>query len=377
MDNQQNVSIAYKSTWFLKFTECFFVVLAVTNTIAIVFEVLPRSLLLKLGNTFFSFLFTGQVVISLILGLIYSAYWHIKEKRNRIYSGVRHAWFRGILRYWLAFDIATYGFAKVLKTQFGQSFHRDDTLVGSLNGFNLTWNYFAHSYPMVLIIAFCQIAGATLLLFRRTTLLGIVILIPVMANIVLINIFYDIAVGAFLNSVIFTLGLVYLLILRWPDLKTVLFHPASHLPEVGSAWSRYFLKFASMTAAFGFIWYLASMDPKPEIVGKWRITQMIRNKDTVKSDAWMKDSLAWTTVYIESHNFLMLCPNPYYYDKDRSTNVEYKYDKNRQTIKLSFLKDYNPTDSATAVISNYTGTRMQLNTVRNGTRLQISMIKIK
>jgi hypothetical protein len=252
-------------------------------------------------------------------------------------SGVRHAWFRGILRYWLAFDIATYGFAKVLKTQFGQSFHRDDTLVGSLNGFNLTWNYFAHSYPMVLIIAFCQIAGATLLLFRRTTLLGIVILIPVMANIVLINIFYDIAVGAFLNSVIFTLGLVYLLILRWPDLKTVLFHPASHLPEVGSAWSRYFLKFASMTAAFGFIWYLASMDPKPEIVGKWRITQMIRNKDTVKSDAWMKDSLAWTTVYIESHNFLMLCPNPYYYDKDRSTNVEYKYDKNRQTIKLSFL----------------------------------------
>jgi hypothetical protein len=377
MNNQEKVTDVFKSTWFLKLTECFFAALAVTNTIAIIFDVLPRSVLMKLGSAFFSYVFVGQVVIALVLGLIYATYWHVKEKRHRINSGALHAWFRGILRYWLAFDIATYGFAKILKTQFGQSFHREDTLAGSLNGFNLTWNYFAYSYPMVLIIAFCQIVGATLLLFRRTTLLGVVILIPVMANIVLINIFYDIAVGAFLNSVIFTLGLIYLLILRWPDLKPVLFHPASHLPEVGQAWFRYFLKFAAMTAAFGFIWYLASIDSKPEIVGKWRITEMIRNKDTVKSDAWMKDSLAWTTVYIESHNNLILCPNPYYYDKERSTDAEYKYDKTRQTLQLSFLKDYSSTDSATAVISNYTGTRMQLNTVRKGDSLKISMIKIK
>ncbi|MFD0766363.1 hypothetical protein ACFQZI_15990 [Mucilaginibacter lutimaris] len=376
MDNQ-NATASYKSNWFLKFTECSFAALAVTNTIAILFEILPRSVLMRLGNAFFSYVFIGQVVIALIIGFAYSIYWHFKENRKTINSGLLHAWFRGMLRYWLAFDIATYGFAKVLKTQFGQSFHREDTLAGSLNGFNLTWNYFAHSYPMVLIIALCQIMGAILLLFRRTTLLGVIILIPVMANIVLINIFYDIAVGAFLNSVIFTLGLVYLLILRWPDLKPILFHPASHLPEAGHKWFRYFLKFASIIAAFAFIWYLATVDAKPEIIGKWRISQMIRNKDTVRSDAWMKDSLAWTTVYIESHNNLILCPNPYYYDKDRSTNVEYKYNKARQTLQLSFLKDYNPTDSATAAISKYTGTRMQLNTVRKGDSLQITMIKIK
>jgi hypothetical protein len=125
-----------------------------------------------------------------------------------------------MLRYWLALEIATYGFAKILKTQFARSYIRENTPVVQLNGFELTWNYFAHSYPLAVIIGLLQIGGAILLLFRRTTLFGVVILLPIMLNIVLINLFYHIAAGAFMNSVLFTLGLLYLLLLRRSALRS-------------------------------------------------------------------------------------------------------------------------------------------------------------
>jgi hypothetical protein len=46
-----------------------------------------------------------------------------------------------------------YGFAKILKTQFAVSYLRNDTPAGQLNGFELTWNYFGHSYWLAVIIA--------------------------------------------------------------------------------------------------------------------------------------------------------------------------------------------------------------------------------
>lgn len=75
---------------------------------------------------------------------------------------------------------------------------------------------------MVCILGLIQISGAVLLLFRRTTLLGALILLPVMTNIILINIFYEISAGAFVNSLIFTIGLVFLIALRWRPLFAVL-----------------------------------------------------------------------------------------------------------------------------------------------------------
>ena len=61
--------------------------------------------------------------------------------------------------------------------------------VGSLNGYQLTWFYRGYSRIYASILGMTQVGGATLLLFRKTTLLGAVLMLPVMANILLINIF--------------------------------------------------------------------------------------------------------------------------------------------------------------------------------------------
>ena len=93
------------------------------------------------------------------------------------------------LRYFCAFMLYMYGTSKLLHLQFNMQSQLAQQAVGSLNGYQLTWYYFGFSRVYASILGLTQIVGATLLLFRRTTLLGTLAMLPVMVNIVLINMF--------------------------------------------------------------------------------------------------------------------------------------------------------------------------------------------
>jgi len=85
------------------------------------------------------------------------------------------------------------------------------TPIGALSGYWLTWFYFGYSNTYKDILGLIQILGASLLLFRKSALLGAAMMTPVMANILLINIFYSIAPGAEANAA-FILGSMLLLL---------------------------------------------------------------------------------------------------------------------------------------------------------------------
>jgi hypothetical protein len=53
----------------------------------------------------------------------------------------------------------------------------------------LTWYYFGYSLVYGCIVAAIQIGGSLMLLFRKTLLLGVIILFAFMLNLTLINIF--------------------------------------------------------------------------------------------------------------------------------------------------------------------------------------------
>jgi hypothetical protein len=76
--------------------------------------------------------------------------------------------------------------------------------IGSLDGETLTWAYFNHSHGYRIILGLIQAVSASLLLFRKTTLLAALVMMPIMANIVLINIFYVITTGALVTSLFIT-----------------------------------------------------------------------------------------------------------------------------------------------------------------------------
>lgn len=92
------------------------------------------------------------------------------------------------LRFYAAFTLFTYGFAKLMGAQFTVLDSQLARPMGEVSGFWLTWYYFGYSPVYSTIIAFTQIGGAVLLCFRRTALLGAFILLPVMVNIVCVDV---------------------------------------------------------------------------------------------------------------------------------------------------------------------------------------------
>src|SRR5947209_10848862 len=91
-----------------------------------------------------------------------------------------------------SFLILFYGFAKLNGSQFTVLASELDKPMGEVSGFWLTWYYFGYSKLYGSFIAFGQIGGAVLLLFRKTTLLGVCCLLPIVTNIVLVDLSYGI-----------------------------------------------------------------------------------------------------------------------------------------------------------------------------------------
>ena len=113
-----------------------------------------------------------------------------------------------------------------------------------------------------------------------------------MVNIVLINLFYKIAIGAFLNSVLYTLGLSYLLFVHRSALMTIFLAFGNDLPAVRLGGLKNVIRFLTIGLAFFSLFFAVRSNPASPLAGKWKIDRLIRNRDTVKANAWLTDSTA-------------------------------------------------------------------------------------
>ena len=93
------------------------------------------------------------------------------------------------LRYACAFLLYMYGVSKLAHLQFHLGPEILKRPLGSLTGYELTWYYYGYSRSYACLLGVTQVLGATLLLFRKTTLAGAAMMMPVMANILLVNLF--------------------------------------------------------------------------------------------------------------------------------------------------------------------------------------------
>lgn len=340
-----------RTSAFSKIVEPIFAAIAIFNLVEYGTMLLPTSLYLEL--TRFLIPYTSiSLALAVGFGVLYGATWI--QMGKRVNTPRRHARMRALLRYWLAFSISIYGFAKVFKTQFAPMFTRDDMAVGALNGFQLTWSYFAHSYTLALLIAGLQIGGSALLLWRRTSLLGGVILLPVMINIVLINYFYHIAIGAFYNSVLFSLGLIYLLLLHWKELVALFLSAPAHPPVTASRVPGFFFRLSAIAVPCVILMIVVHRTPVTPLAGKWRVERLVRNRDTVKRRDWESNGEAWTSVYIEERGAMALCANPYIYDPQRAKLEKFEYDSSRHRLQM-----VDGQDSLNVTISGYDGSHMR------------------
>ena len=140
-------------------------------------------------------------------------------------------------RYYAAFTLLGYGFAKVMGAQFTVLDSELAKPMSYVSGFWLTWYYFGYSVVYASVVAWVQIVGAVLLGSKRTSLVGALLLLPVMVNIVCIDLWVvrlPLGSGALRNALFVLLALLVVLGFHVRDLYRLLQITRNDLAVFGS-----------------------------------------------------------------------------------------------------------------------------------------------
>lgn len=160
-----------------------------------------------------------------------------QEAHESLWDGLRV-----VIRYALATAMLGYGFAKLFPSQFSPLDLTDLVQTyGRSSPMGLLWRFLGASQPYVVFSGALEVIGGLLLFWRRTTTLGALILVPVLANVVAMNVCYDVPVKLYSSHLLLMAGFLLL-----PDLDRLLdvvirqrpTYPALLDPPAGS-WLRW------------------------------------------------------------------------------------------------------------------------------------------
>ena len=85
------------------------------------------------------------------------------------------------------------------------------TTLGEASSFSLAWTFMGHSYLYILFVGVAQLIGAWFLLWNKTKLIGVFILIPIMINIIVFDIIFLDVYPALANAIIVFIMLLSIL----------------------------------------------------------------------------------------------------------------------------------------------------------------------
>lgn len=110
-------------------------------------------------------------------------------------------------RWYVFIFLNLYGIGKLLGGQFYRRGRLPEdvanTLLGQAGAFELAWTFMGYSFAYILFVGVSQIVGAWMLLWDKTKLLGVAILMPILVNIVVFDIIFLDTYGALASAVIY------------------------------------------------------------------------------------------------------------------------------------------------------------------------------
>lgn len=248
-----------------------------------------------------------RVLCFLVVAFAGALVWGWFDVRRR-HDRMVHDLVRVYLRYVLAATMLMYGVIKVMHLQ--MPYPSPDVLLatyGDSDPGGLMWTFMGYSPAYQAFTGLAEVAGALLLLFRRTTTLGALVVAAVMSNIVMLDLCYDVPVKLDAMHL-----LLFALFLLGPDLLRlanvlVLNRPAEAAPLARNWPTRWIGNAAGVTKVLmvGWILYLsvgqelwraASIyhTPKPELYGIYDVEVFTRDGQTVPP--LLTDKTRWRRV---------------------------------------------------------------------------------
>lgn len=128
------------------------------------------------------------------VSIIAAFIWTFNDAKRTNYSRL-FRFLHVYVRYVLAITMITYGTAKIIQSQFpGPSLDRLLEPYGDSSPMGLLWTFMGFSYAFNIFTGLGETVGGLLLIFKRTTCLGGLTLVAVLANVVILNFTYDVPV---------------------------------------------------------------------------------------------------------------------------------------------------------------------------------------
>jgi hypothetical protein len=225
-----------------------------------------------------------------------------------------------------------YGFSKIFKGQFQYGIITADTPVGELSSTILTWYYFGQSYVFACIVGSLQIIASVLIYFRRTSLLGLLMMLPLMANITMINFFYDLWFETQLVSIAYLLMNLLLLMPYWQSLKILLIDISIVQHKIQKS-AMILFSASILIPIYGF--YKIRNDEKAyytkgELFGGYKSVAFAKNDTSV--NVLHLDNRFWQKVYFDRGNEGKLITS-----QDSSSTFTYYI--NSDSLTFTFLAD--------------------------------------
>ncbi|HTU63174.1 MAG TPA: hypothetical protein VMF89_32160, partial [Polyangiales bacterium] len=170
------------------------------------------------------------VALLLIVSCVFAAALSLTRDRDRQLLD----WLSGYLRLMLACTMLLYGLCKLFPLQFHMPGPRALTMkIGELEPWEVMWLFMGVSLPYTVFAGLAEILGGALLLWRRTSLLGALILLIVMGNVALMDLCYDVDMKLYACHLVLAISVV--LAPELPRLLRALLAPDSGL-RAGARW---------------------------------------------------------------------------------------------------------------------------------------------
>ncbi len=249
-----------------------------------------------------------EFLIIFLISVIGSGVWTILDRNRQEYNRLNY-WFTTGLRYFLAFTMLSYGFVKLIKVQFPTpGLARLLEPYGQSSPHGLAWTFLGFSTGYNIFMGLSEAIGAILLLFRRTTTIGALLLITVTLNIVMINFCFGVPVK--LDSSLYFLIACYITV---PDVYRLtwffLQRRESQLKQVSFSFYTKWKKntmIALKTFLIAFFLYFCINDaikkyydfgdgaPKPRLYAYYNVGTFVKNGDTLSP--LETDSTRWSKI---------------------------------------------------------------------------------
>jgi hypothetical protein len=236
------------------------------------------------GDTTFNYV---QVFCYFTIASFAAAIWSVLDRKRTSYRSLYKA-LRVCVRYSLATTMITYGFFKVIKSQFpNPSLDRLIQPFGDASPMGLLWTFMGASESFNIFTGAGEVLGGLLLTTRRTTLLGALVSFGVLSHVAMLNFSYDVPVK------LFSLHLLAMcLFLMAPDLGRIarLFllngavEPVALEPLMGRRWVDRTAVVIRTILVFGFVgmcYYNADqgrktygdLSPRSPLYGIWTVEE--------------------------------------------------------------------------------------------------------